>query len=119
MQSIGERIRALRKEHGETQERFSSRIGLKRNSVTQIELGINRPSAVVIKAICREYGVRREWLLTGEGDMYPPDDDHAIDIVLRAMECESEEKKALMRLIAQMPDELLDKMLEYLRSTKR
>lgn len=116
MDSIGDRIKAIRKDQTETQERFGVRIGLKRNSVAQIELGINRPSDVVIKAICREYGVRREWLLTGEGDMYPPEPDSDLERIARVMEGASENKKKLIRILADMPDELLDKMMEYLES---
>ena len=47
------------------------------------------------------------------------EDDAGVDLVTRAMMGQSENKKRLLRIIADMPDELLDKMLEYLESKKK
>lgn len=63
------RIKELRSELKMTQETFGARIGLKRNSIAQIELGTRAPSNQVIIAICREFDVNELWLRTGEGDM--------------------------------------------------
>lgn len=70
MGNVGNRIKQLRKELGITQEEFSRRIGVKRNTIANYELGRNDPVDSVLSLICREYGVREEWLRTGEGDMY-------------------------------------------------
>ena len=58
MDSIGERIKHLRKEILEkTQKEFGSQIGLKPNSVSDIESGKNKPTEQTIKAICREFNI--------------------------------------------------------------
>ena len=63
------RISALRKHIGLTQEEFATRLGLSRNYIWMVEKGDRIPSDRTIADICREFGVREEWLRTGEGEM--------------------------------------------------
>lgn len=65
--NVGERIKKLRKKLGLTQAAFAARIGSVQNTVTGYESGRKNPSAPVISLICREFGVREEWLKTGDG----------------------------------------------------
>lgn len=67
-----ERIKELRKALGLTQQEFSGRIGVKRNTIAQYESGRNAPIDAVITLICREFNVSEEWLRTGEGEMFHP-----------------------------------------------
>lgn len=61
------RIRELRKEHLQmTQQAFADRLGFSQNFIWQIEKGERAPSDRTIADICREFGVREEWLRTGE-----------------------------------------------------
>lgn len=69
---MDERMKELRKALGLTQQEFSERIGVKRNTVAQYEMGRNPPNETVITLICREFGVSEEWLRTGEGEMFKP-----------------------------------------------
>ena len=115
---MGERIKELRKALGLNQTDFGNRIGLKQGSVAGYENGARTPLDAVITSICREFNVNEVWLRTGVGDMFN-EDDTGIDLVTRAMMGQSENKKRLLRIIADMPDELLDKMLEYLESKKK
>lgn len=69
-----ERIRILRKELGLTMEKFGSELGLKKNTISQLESGVNNVSEAVINLICKTnwHGrqVNEHWLRTGEGDMF-------------------------------------------------
>lgn len=65
-----ERIKALRKALGFTQQEFSKKIGVKRNTVAQYEMGRNPPTDTVITLICREFNVNEEWLRNGNGPMF-------------------------------------------------
>ena len=69
---MDERIKELRKALGLTQQEFSDRIGVKRNTIAQYESGRNEPLDAVIALICREFNVSEEWLRTGAGDMFQP-----------------------------------------------
>ena len=67
---MGERVRELRKTLGLSGEKFGEKIGLKRNSLSQIETGKNNLSEQSILAICREFNVNEEWLRYGAGEMF-------------------------------------------------
>ncbi len=64
------RIKEVRTSLHLTQEAFGDRIGIKRNSVAQIETGVRNPSDQTITSICREFDVNEIWLRTGEGDPF-------------------------------------------------
>jgi len=67
---MNERIKELRKALHLTQQDFSNRIGTKRNTVAQYEIGRIEPSTAVVSLICREFHVSETWLRTGEGEMF-------------------------------------------------
>lgn len=67
---MNEKIKMLRKELNLTQEEFSTKIGLSRNFIAQIETGTKKPSDRTISDICREFNVNEEWLRTGSGEMF-------------------------------------------------
>lgn len=65
------RIKYLRKDVLKmTQDDFSSRIGLSRNFIAQIETGAKTPSDRTVNDICREFNVNEEWIRTGKGEMF-------------------------------------------------
>lgn len=113
---MNERIREVRIQLGLSQADFGKRIGITRSSVSKLESNENNPSEQTIKLICREFNVSYDWLTKGVGPMYVPQSDSDIELITRAMEGKNENKKQLIRIMADMPDELLDKMMEYLES---
>jgi len=62
-----------------TQQKFGERIGIKGNTVAQYELGRNEPIDAVVSLICREFGVSKEWLRNGEGEMFNPAPSDVLD----------------------------------------
>ena len=74
-----ERIKELRRELKLTQQAFADRIGVKRNTIGQYEIGRNIPTDTVIALICREFNVNKEWLLTGKGEIFAPDASSEIE----------------------------------------
>ena len=110
------RISLIRSKEGLSQEAFGKRIGVTGAAISRIESGDREPSEPVVRAICREFGVSYDWLTEGIGPMYVPQSDNDIELITRAMEGKNENKKQLIRIMADMPDELLDKMMEYLES---
>lgn len=69
--SINERIKILRAKLKINQTEFASKIGVTQPSLSDIEKGKTQNiSNRNIKLICSVFGVREEWLLNGEGDMF-------------------------------------------------
>lgn len=67
---MNERLKKLRKSLDLTQQKFAERLGVKRNTVAQWQLGINALTEQAIISICREFDVNETWLKTGEGEMF-------------------------------------------------
>lgn len=65
-----DRIKKIRKELDLTQQAFADKIGMKRNTIAQYEMGRTIPSDAIIFSICREFNVSEEWLRTGNGEMF-------------------------------------------------
>lgn len=69
--NIGDRIKYLRKELLQlTADRFGDKISLSKSSVINIENGNRDITDRTLKDICREYGVREEWLRNGSGEPF-------------------------------------------------
>ena len=68
--TLNERVKLLRKTLDLTMEKFGERLGVKKNSISQIESGKNSLTEQMIKSICREFDVDEEWLRNGTGSMF-------------------------------------------------
>lgn len=73
-----ERIKELRKYLELTQEKFANRIGIKRNTLANYEIGRNDPIDGIVFSICREFNVNEKWLRTGEGEMFEKKNNVAV-----------------------------------------
>lgn len=121
----GERIREVRKALGLTLEKFGEKIGMKKNSVSQLENGKNSVTEQVVKAICREYDVDYMWLTTGDGEMFIDTDDDFIERIDRIMAGEDEARKNLFKFMLELSDEdiaaldrLMKKAIEFTQNNK-
>lgn len=102
-----ERIKELRKTLGFTQQKFSEKIGVKRNTVAQYETGRNIPIDSVINLICREFNVNEEWLRTGEGEMFKPRsrNEELFEFVTNAIGEPTGIQAKLLSIMARLTDE--------------
>ena len=121
----GERIREVRKALGLTLEKFGEKIGMKKNSVSQLENGKNSVTEQVVKAICRGYNVDYMWLTTGDGEMFIDTDDDFIERIDRIMAGEDEARKSLFKFMLELSDEdiaaldrLMKKAIEFTQNNK-
>lgn len=70
--TIGMRIKKVRKREGKTQQVFADMLGLKQNTIATYEMGRNMPMDHIIKSICEKFHINETWLRTGEGEMDAP-----------------------------------------------
>lgn len=70
MNNLGQRVKDIRLTLNKTQEEFGAQIGIKKNSLSQIENGKNALTQQNIVAICKTFHVSENWLRTGEGQMF-------------------------------------------------
>ncbi|MFR6747794.1 MAG: helix-turn-helix domain-containing protein [Roseburia faecis] len=111
----GERIREVRKALGLTLEKFGERIGIKKNSVSQIENGVNNLTEQMTKAICREFHVDYIWLTTGEGDMFLDADDDFKEQIDQIMSSETDARKNLFKFMLTLSEDDVEAMQRLMR----
>lgn len=97
----GERVKLIRKSErvNLTLEKFGEKIGMKKNSVSQIENDINNLTEQMAKAICREFNVDYIWLTTGEGEMFIETDEDFTERIDRIMAGEDDARKNLFKFM--------------------
>lgn len=113
---MNNRIKEIRRKAELTQTQFGERVGLQQNSIARIEAGTRVPSEAVIKAICREFHIRPEWLMHGEGPMTVPTASKTLDEVARRYS-ESRTFRAILDVYAELDDtsrDMFDRYIERL-----
>lgn len=119
------RLKNLRKALGLTQQEFADKIGIKRNTIAQYEIGRNAPIEAVVISICREFSVNEEWLRNGTGDMFLTEtkDDmisKMLDDVIKADE--SDFKRRLISALSKLDDDgwdNLEKLVDYITDSEK
>ncbi|MDI3547924.1 MAG: hypothetical protein PWR10_1576 [Halanaerobiales bacterium] len=106
--TIANRIKLLRKTLGLTQKEFANKLQISRSTIGNIENGTNTISDQLIHNISREFGVREEWIRTGQGDMKKPPEE-IIQEALSKLSPE-EAREALEKI---MSDYSKEKVLEF------
>lgn len=82
MNTIADRLKAVRTDCGLNQIEFSKRIGVTNAHISRMEKGITIPSDSLTKLICKEFGVNEEWLKAGIDPMYIEDFSTYTDEIL-------------------------------------
>ena len=115
--SIGERIRFLRKDVlKKTLEEFGECLGVKKNTLSTIENGKGNVTEQMRRSICREFSINEQWLLTGEGSIFPEKTksaEIAEFINQLSMDDDSFKTKLIVALARMTPEEwgLVEKMV--------
>lgn len=66
----GERVKEVRNSLDLTLEKFGEKLGVTKTAISRIEKGERNLTDQMFKSICREFGVREEWLRTGDGEPF-------------------------------------------------
>lgn len=110
--TINDRVHELRKDRlNLSMEAFGSKVGVKKSAISEIEKGRNNVTEQMLRAICREFNVREEWLREGEGEPFlaMDQDDRIMDAVGRILAEEPESfRRRVISVLAQLPPEHWD-----------
>lgn len=66
----GELVKEVRNSLDLTLEKFGEKLGVTKTAISRIEKGERNLTDQMFKSICREFGVREEWLRTGDGEPF-------------------------------------------------
>ena len=118
-----DRISKIVEMSGLTKTAFAKRINVSQGLVSQMCIGMTKPSDRTIQDICREFSVNPEWLRTGEGEPYLKRTREAeiMSFAVETIKGSNEFRRALVSMLATLDDsewdgleKLLDKLLtEY------
>ena len=103
-----DRLVYVRKQAGLSQNEMAEKLGLTRNYISLIECGNRVPSDRTISDICREFGVNRAWLETGEGEPFIPLEkkEQLKAILSDVLSGRVSDKNAFIEAVSQLPDDV-------------
>lgn len=113
--TINERIKFLRKEKGLTQKTLASALGITQSGVSFLEQEGSSVSDQTIKLICTVFGVREEWLRTGEGEMYSSAELFSLDRFV-AERGATELELAIVKAYFELDPSIRQAVLEHFRA---
>lgn len=127
METVGERIKSVRNMLNLTQQAFSERLGLKRNTIGSYEINAGVPSDRTISDICREFGVNEVWLRTGEGGPFQEEtrQEQIMRFATQTVKGSDEFRKAFVSMLAKMDADdwnalakLFDKLADEIKKSE-
>ena len=116
-----DRISKIVEMSGLTKTAFAKRINVSQGLVSQMCIGMTKPSDRTISDICREFGCDEVWLRTGEGEPFRQEtrQEQIMRFAVQTVKGSNEFRKALVAMLATLDDsewdgleQLLDKLLE-------
>lgn len=110
-----DRIREVREHFGLSMEKFGSRIGIGKASISLLESGKNNPSIQTIALICREFGVNEQWLRTGEGEMFEQTRASVLDRLSTEYDL-SREQRSIIEAFLDLDPQERDVILKYVHN---
>lgn len=94
--SFGQRLIALRRERGLTQQGFADATGIHVQQIKRYEAGSSQPSAEALKKIAKCFGVTTDWLLFEDTERGPDED---LRLQFEAMSQLTPEEKQVARAV--------------------
>lgn len=110
-----ERIRNVRKALGLTQTEFAEKLGIKQNTMANIETGRRNASKQLLFSICREFGVNLDYLLHGDEPMFAPKDVTTLDKIEQYLTGDNPFVRAVFMELANLSDKEWDVMYKFMR----
>ncbi len=101
----GERIKTIRKTLGLTLEKFGENLGVTKVAISNIEKENRNLTEQMALAICREYNVNYDYLMTGEGEMFDNLPETVLDELCQQYDLD-EYDRFLIELYISLPAEL-------------
>lgn len=101
---IGDNIKELRRVLGLTQQKFADRLGVKQATLSMVESGKSNASRQLLMAVSREFGVRIEWLETGEGEIFIEHDMSILEQLAAEYNLDEKSRELIENFLKLPPD---------------
>ena len=90
-----------------TQEDFAESVGLQRNTISLMESGKLNTSERTLNDICKVHSINKDWLLTGEGEIFQQlnENDEFSKLVGMLLAEDDEFKKRVIKTMLELDDD--------------
>ena len=102
---MNERIRIIRKTIGISQTEFGRRIGVSLGVIKNLEQGKTTLTSPLFELLCSIYNVNPDWLHTGDGEIFLPNNDSPLDELQKQYNLSDDAMKVIKGVIQMPPDE--------------
>lgn len=106
MSTINERFKAVRKQLDMSMDKFGESLGATIGVIKNIEYNITQPKPPLIDLLCKVHQVDRDWLMTGEGDMFIQPETDAERLLLFATRMTTDADLSWLRLLCETLSQL-------------
>lgn len=96
----GERVKEIRKSLGLTLDKFGEKVGVKKQTISRIENGVNNVTDQMVLSICREFNVNYDYIMSGEGEMFSNLPQTVLDELFSQYDCDSDDRKMIQEYLA-------------------
>ncbi|EGT4169757.1 TPA: helix-turn-helix transcriptional regulator [Clostridioides difficile] len=109
---INKRIKEIREDINLSQQKFGEKLGVSRDVISNIENNRVEVKTVFINHMCEIFNINKEWILTGEGEIYISVEDDILlgeafaDITMS----ENEKIKKIVMNLCKLDDIYIDAM---------
>lgn len=110
----GERVKEVRKALGLTLDKFGEKVGVKKQTVSRIENGVNNVTDQMVLSICREFNVNYDFLMNGEGEMFDDLPQTVLDELCAQYDLDDLDR-TLVEMYLEMPEQVRDYLKQEIR----
>lgn len=110
----GERVKEVRKALGLTLDKFGEKVGVKKQTVSRIENGVNNVTDQMMLSICREFNVNYDFLMNGEGEMFDDLPQTVLDELCAQYDLDDLDR-TLVEMYIEMPEQVRDYLKQEIR----
>ena len=103
--TMNSRLYKVRKVLKMSQVEFGREIGVSGAAISRIEKGERGLTEQMLKSVCREYHVRREWLTEGTGEMFRWDKSDLLERIDALLKTQGDPAQRLFRAFVEMRDD--------------
>ena len=103
--TMNSRLYKVRKVLKMSQVELGREIGVSGAAISRIEKGERGLTEQMLKSVCREYHVRREWLTEGTGEMFRWDKSDLLERIDALLKTQGDPAQRLFRAFVEMRDD--------------
>lgn len=107
---LKDRLKQIRKDNKLSQSALGKMIGVSSSQIACYETGYREITERSLNGICRELNVNKDWLLTGEGEMYvvSEQDEELAEALAEISLSENEKLKEIVQKLTKLDDKEID-----------